>query len=80
MAKNRTKLVVIALVAIVLSLFSYSSMAYYALTETATNVVTSGGIQFLIHETTDQGTPFPEEGVYIVPGDVEYRSNQLDPS
>ena len=70
MAKNRTKLVVIALVAIVLSLFSYSSMAYYALTETATNVVTSGGIQFLIHETTDQGTPFPEEGVYIVPGDV----------
>lgn len=70
MAKNRRKLVVIALVAIVLSLFSYSSMAYYALTGTATNVVTSGGIQFFIHETTDQGTPFPEEGVYIVPGDV----------
>ena len=33
-------------------------------------MVTSGGIQFFIHETTDQGTPFPEEGVYIVPGDV----------
>lgn len=70
MAKNRRKLVVIALVAIVLSLFSYSSLAYYALAGTATNVVTSGGIQFFIHETTDQGTPFPEEGVYIVPGDV----------
>jgi hypothetical protein len=37
---------------------------------TATNVVTSGNIRFLIHEKTDQGTEFPEEGVCIVPGDV----------
>jgi hypothetical protein len=37
---------------------------------TATNVVTSGNITLQIHERTDQGTQFPAEGVYVVPGDV----------
>ena len=70
MVNYRRKLGLIALVAIVLSLFSHATLAYYTNISTATNVVTSGGIRFLIHETTDQGTPFPEGGVYVIPGDV----------
>ena len=30
----------------------------------------------MIHEMTDQGTEFPEEGVYIVPGDVVSKKSQ----
>ena len=68
--KVKIKMAMIALIAVVISLFSYSSLAYYTTVGKATNVVTSGSIQFIIHETTDQGKEFPKEGVYIVPGDV----------
>ena len=69
---NRIKLrfVTIALAAIVLTFFTQGTLAYYSTVGKATNVVTSGDIQFIIHEKTDQGTEFPEEGVYIVPGDI----------
>ena len=48
----------------------FRSLAYYQTVGKATNVVTSGNIQLKIHEKTDQGTAFPNEGVYIVPGDI----------
>ena len=70
MRKIKIRMAVISLVAILISLLSHSSLAYYSTVGKATNVITSGNIRFIIHETTDQGTPFPEEGVYIVPGDV----------
>lgn len=70
MKKIKLKLAVISLVAILLTFFTQASLAYYTTIGRATNVVTTGDIRFIIHETTDQGTPFPEEGVYIVPGDV----------
>lgn len=70
LGKTKIKLTVIALVAIVLTLFSHSTLAFYQTVGKATNVVTSGNIQFIIHEMTDQGTEFPKEGVYIVPGDI----------
>lgn len=70
MAKLKLRFCVIALIAMLLTFFSQGSLAYYSVTGKATNVVTSGNIQFSIHETTDQGLPFPEEGVYILPGDV----------
>lgn len=60
----------IALCAIVLMLIVQDTLAYYSVIGKATNVVTSGDVQLAIHEMTDQGTPFPEEGVYIVPGDI----------
>ena len=68
--KINSRLLIISMVAIVATLFSQGSFAYYTTTDKATNVVTTGNIQFIIHETTDQGNPFPEEGVYIMPGDV----------
>lgn len=68
--KIKRRLAVIALVAIVLTLCTQGTLAYYTTVGKATNVVTSGKIQFIIHEMTDQGTEFPADGVYIIPGDV----------
>ena len=68
--KIKIKLAVVALVAIALTFLSQGTLAYYSTVGKATNVVTSGNIQFIIHEMTDQGTEFPREGVYIVPGDI----------
>ena len=70
MGKIKLKLATIALIALVLTLFSHESLAYYSVIGKTTNVVTSGEIQFIIHERTDQGTEFPKEGVYVIPGDV----------
>ena len=70
MKKIKLKIAVIALAAILLTFCTQASLAYYTTIGRATNVVTTGDIRFIIHETTDQGTPFPEEGVYIVPGDI----------
>ena len=64
------KLLVVALAASVLTFMSQGTLAYYSTVGRATNVVTSGNIRFIIHETTDQGTEFAKEGVYIVPGDI----------
>lgn len=66
----KLKIVAVALVTILMTFFAQGTLAFYSTTGKATNVVTSGEIQFIIHETTDQGTVFPEEGAYIVPGDV----------
>ncbi len=70
MGKIKLKLATVALVALVMNLFSHGTLAYYAVIGKTTNVVTSGDIQFIIHERTDQGTEFPKEGVYVIPGDV----------
>ncbi len=64
------KLLVVALAASVLTFMSQGTLAYYSTVGRATNVVTSGNIRFIIHETTDQGTEFSKDGVYIVPGDI----------
>ena len=70
MGKTKLKIFVVALVAIMMAFISTSTLAYYTTMGKATNVVTSGNIQFIIHEMTDQGKEFPKEGVYIVPGDI----------
>lgn len=68
--KIKIKVFVVSLVAILMTFIGQSTLAYYQTVGTATNIVTSGGIRFIIHEMTDQGTEFPKEGVFIVPGDV----------
>lgn len=70
MGKTKLKIFVVALVAAVMAFISTSTLAYYTTVGKATNVVTSGNIQFIIHEMTDQGKEFPKEGVYVVPGDI----------
>lgn len=78
MGKIKIKLTAIALVAIVLTFIGQGTLAYYSTVGKATNVVTSGNIQFEIHEMTDQGTPFPEEGVYVIPGDVVSKQVRIE--
>jgi predicted ribosomally synthesized peptide with SipW-like signal peptide len=68
--KLKSRLAVISLVAIVLTLLTQGTLAYYTTIGTATNVVTSGDLELTIREMTDQGTEFPTDGVYIIPGDV----------
>ncbi|MBQ3088225.1 MAG: hypothetical protein IJC36_01190 [Clostridia bacterium] len=70
MGRTKFKIFVASLVATIMALINASTLAYYSTVGKATNVVTSGNIQFIIHETTDQGKEFPKEGVYIVPGDI----------
>lgn len=70
MGKLKLRFLTIAYIAIAFTFLTQSTLAYYATVGRATNVVTSGNIQFIIHETTDQGTTFPQDGVYIVPGDI----------
>ena len=70
MGKIKLKIFVVALAAMLMAFIGTSTLAYYQTVGKATNVVTSGNIQFVIHETTDQGKEFPKEGVYIVPGDI----------
>ena len=69
-SKTKIKCSVIAFVAIIITFLSQGTLAFYQTVGNATNVITSGNIQFIIHETTDQGKEFPKEGVYIVPGDI----------
>ena len=66
----KKRLFAIAFVALTLTLLTQETMAYYTTVGKATNVVTSGNITMQINETTDQGMPFPEAGVYVMPGDV----------
>ena len=68
--KLKQRFSALAICAIILTLLSQETLAFYSVIGKATNVVTSGDIQLAIHEMTDQGTPFPEEGVYIMPGDI----------
>lgn len=68
--KAKSRLLLIAVAAIVLTVLTQPTLAYYTTIGTATNVVTSGGIQLKIHEKTADGSDFPAEGVYVIPGDI----------
>ena len=68
--KQQAKLLLIALAAILMTVLTQPSLAYYTTIGSATNVVTSGSISLKIHEKTADGSDFPAEGVYIIPGDI----------
>ena len=68
--RAKGKLLIVALAAILLTVLTQPSLAYYTTVGKATNVVTSGGIELKILEKTAGGDPFPTEGVYIIPGDI----------
>lgn len=70
MGKIKRILLTIALLAIVVTFTAQGSLAYYTTIGQATNVVTSGNIRFIIHETTDSGEEFPQQGVTVLPGAV----------
>ena len=68
--RAKGRLLIIALAAILLTVLTQPTLAYYTTIGKATNVVTSGDIQLRIHEKTADGSDFPAEGVYIIPGDI----------
>ena len=68
--RAKGRLLIIALAAILLTVLTQPSLAFYTTIGKATNVVTSGDIQLMIHEKTADGSNFPAEGVYIMPGDI----------
>ena len=68
--RAKSKLLLIALAAILMTVLTQPSLAYFTTIGKATNVVTSGDIQLKIHEKTADGSDFPAEGVYIIPGDI----------
>lgn len=68
--KQKARLLLIALAAILLTVLTQPTLAYYTTIGKATNVVTSGDIQLMIHEKTASGDDFPREGIYIIPGDI----------
>lgn len=68
--KAKSRLLLIALAAILVTVLTQPTLAYYTAIGKATNVVTSGNISLQIHEKTADGSDFPTEGVYIIPGDI----------
>ena len=68
--KARSRLLLIALAAILVTVLTQPTLAFYSVIGKSTNVVTSGNIELKIHEKTGSGEDFPTEGVYIIPGDI----------
>ena len=68
--KAKSRLLLIVLAAILVTVLTQPTLAFYSVIGTATNVVTSGNVQLKIHEKTASGDDFPAEGVYIIPGDI----------
>lgn len=68
--RAKCKLLLIALAAILVTALTQPSLAYYTTVGKATNVVTSGDIQLQINEKTADGSDFPADGVYVIPGDI----------
>ena len=68
--KAKLRLLLVALAAILVTMLTQPTLAYYTTIGRATNVVTSGEIRLMIHEKTADGSDFPAEGVYIIPGDI----------
>lgn len=65
----KKKLIVLALVAICIAILAGGTLAYFTGETTAHNVITTGGVEVELIETTDGGKPFPEEGVTgVMPG------------
>ena len=68
--KAKSKLLLVALVAILAAMLTQPTLAYYTTVGLATNVVTSGDVQLKILEKTADGSDFPAQGVFIIPGDI----------
>lgn len=68
--KAKSKLLLVALAAILVTVLTQPTLAYYAYLGKATNVITSGDVQLKIIEKTADGTDFPTQGVSVVPGDI----------
>lgn len=60
----------IVALAVTLGAVTFSTVAYFTNVNNARNVITTGGFDFVINETTDSGEKFPIDGVEVLPGDT----------
>ena len=67
--KAKLRLFLLAVAAMVLTILTQPALAYYTAVGKAVNVVTSGDVQLRLQEKTADGSAFPAEGVYVLPGD-----------
>lgn len=70
LGKVKIRMVVVALVAILLTVMSQSTIAFFTVTGNSSNVVTSGTVQMVIREQVGGNSTVPDEGIYIMPGDT----------
>ena len=68
--KAKLRLLLVAIAAIVVTVMTQPSLAYYTKLGVATNVITTDGVQLKIIEKTADGSDFPAEGVSVIPGDI----------
>ena len=66
----KRRLLVAAPIVICLSILSYGTLAYFTAEDTAENVITAGSVDIELLEMTDDGEPFPTDGITgVMPGD-----------
>lgn len=65
----KKRLLIVAVIAIMVSLLGVSTWAYYVVQRQATAAVTTGNVKIAIHEKKADGSDFPAEGVEVLPGD-----------
>ena len=62
-------LTTVAIAVLLLAVLTSGSYAFFTVENTARNAITSGNIEFEIHEVNDKGEVFPLEGINVLPGD-----------
>ena len=68
---RKRRLVLLALALCIAAVTATGTLAYFTAEETAHNVITTGYLDMILHETTTGGKPFPEEGLEnLMPGMV----------
>lgn len=63
-------LIYISVLVMMISLIAGGTLSYYTTSVEAVNVITTGNVSLVLHETTDNGAEFPEAGVVVMPGDT----------
>ena len=68
---RKRRLVLLALALCVAAVTATGTLAYFTAEETAYNIITTGTLDMILHETTTGGKPFPKEGLdNLMPGMV----------
>ncbi|MGN1019019.1 MAG: SipW-dependent-type signal peptide-containing protein [Aristaeellaceae bacterium] len=68
---RKRRLVLLAMALCIAAVTATGTLAYFTAEETAYNVITTGVLDMILHETTTGGVPFPADGLdNIMPGMV----------
>lgn len=66
---NKKTIVLAAAIVCIAAMLAAGTLAYFVAEETAYNVITTGTLDMILHEETDNGEPWPEKGITgVVPG------------